>query len=182
MSGAIPFLIVGSVLLAVLFLFLRHTSTPPTKLRRPSEAHEALSVLQSELLPDWFVDRLFSEDDWNFTRSQDASEIPALFETERKTVALSWLKETGGHVSQLMDFHVRLARQRPDLKPSVEAKLTLEYLQFRLVCTLLAGMIRTMGPCRVRGVAGYAVNLATHLGAVSEKILTSLDDAVAVAE
>lgn len=182
MSGAISFLVLGSFLLVVLFLFLRRSRTPPAKIRRPSEAHVALSVLQSELLPDWFVDRLFSEEDWNFTHSQNAPEIPALFDRERKTVALSWLKETRGHVSQLMDFHVRLARQRPDLKPSVEAKLTLEYLQFRLVCTLLAGMIRTMGPCRVRSVAGYAVNLATHLGAESEKVLTSLDDAVAVAE
>ena len=182
MSGAISFLVLGSLLLVVLFLFLRHSSTIPAKIKRPSEAHEALSVLQSELLPDWFVDRLFSEEDWNFARNQDAPEVPGLFDRERKTVALSWLKETRRHVSQLMDFHVRLARQRPDLKPSVEAKLTLEYLQFRLACSLLAGMIRTIGPCQVRSLAGYAVNLATHLGAVSEKVLTSLDDAIAVAE
>jgi len=109
-----------------------------------------------------------------------SSHIPSLFDRERKIVALFWLKQTQEHVARLMDFHVRMARQRPDLKPSVEVRLTFEYLQFQLLCTLLAGMIRMVGPIRVRSVAGYAASAATHLGKVSEKVLADLNDAVPV--
>lgn len=180
MTDMISFLTVGSLLLVVLFLFLRRTITAPAKIESLSDAHEALNALQSELLPDWFVDRLFSEEDWKFARGHASTHIPSLFDSERKTVALSWLKQTQEHVARLMDFHLRMARQRPDLKPFVEMKLTLEYAQFQLLCKLLAGLIRMVGPIRVRSVAGYAVNIATHLGAVSEKALADLNNAVPV--
>lgn len=178
MTGAISFLTVGSLLLVVLFLFLRRTVTSPGKTKDLSDAREALKALQSELLPDWFVDRLFSEEDWKFARGHASSDIPSLFDRERKIVALFWLKQTQEHVARLLDFHVRMARQRPDLKPIVEIKLTFEYAQFQLLCKLLAVMIRMVGPIRVRSLAGYAVSAATHLGKVSEKVLADLKDAV----
>jgi len=180
MTDMISFLTVGSLLLVVLFLFLRRTIPAPAKIENLSDAHEALNALQSELLPDWFVDRLFSEKDWKFARGHASTHIPSLFDRERKTVALSWLKQTQEHVARLMNFHLRMARQRPDLKPFVEIKLTLEYAQFQLLCKLLAGLIRMVGPIRARSVAGYAVNIATHLGAVSEKALADLNNAVPV--
>jgi hypothetical protein len=180
MTGTISFLTVGSLLLVVLFLFLRRTVSAQRKLENLSDAHEALNELQSELLPDWFVDRLFSKEDLDFVHAQASSHIPVLFHRERRMVALSWLKQTQEHVARLMDFHLRMARQRPDLKPIVELKLTFEYAQFQLLCKLLAGLIRMVGPMRVRSVAGYAVNIATHLGAVSEKALADLNNAVPV--
>lgn len=180
MTGAIPFLTIGSLLLVVLFLFLRRTVTSPGKTKDLSDAREALNALQSELLPDWFVDRLFSEQDWKFARGHASSHIPSLFDRERKIVALSWLKQTQEHVARLMDFHLRMARQRSDLKPLVEIKLTFEYVQFQLLCMLLAGLIRMVGPIRVRSLAGYAASAATRLGKVSEKVLADLNNAVPV--
>lgn len=180
MTGAILFLTVGSFLLVVLFLFLRHTSSPSSRINGRSEAQEVLNTLQVELLPDWFVDRLFSKEDWEYVKGQNAPGVPHMFDKERKAVALSWLKQTWEHVAQLMDFHVRLSRQRPDLKPSAEVKLTLEYVQFQLLCKVLAAMIRIVGPVRVRAVAGRAADMATHLGEVSEKALASLDAVVPV--
>ncbi|MCI0627694.1 MAG: hypothetical protein L0387_39595 [Acidobacteria bacterium] len=179
MTAAISFVAIGSLLLIVLFLFLRFSSASPATTKGASDAHESLNALQSELLPDWFVGRLFSEEDWKFAHGQ-AADTGSLFDRQRKTVALSWLKQTQEHVARLMDFHLRTARQRPDLKPSAEIKITLEYVQFQLLCKLLAGMIRMAGPMRVRTVAGHAVNIATHLGTISERSLADLDDAVAV--
>lgn len=175
MTGTILFLTVGSFLLVALFLFL-HSSSPSSKISGRSQAQEVLNTLQAELLPDWFVDRLFSREDWEFARSQEPPGILQLFDSERKSVALSWLRQTQDCVSQLMDFHVRLSRQRPDLRPSAEVKLTLEYLQFQLLCKALAAMIRIWGPVRVRAVAGRAGEIATHLGEVSERALASLDE------
>lgn len=175
MTAAISFVAVASLLLIVLFLFLRYSTRP----KGASDVHESLNALQSELLPDWFVGRLFSEEDWKFAHGQ-AAETGSLFDRQRKTVALSWLKQTQEHVARLMDFHLRTARQRPDLKPSAEIKITLEYVQFQLLCKLLSGMIRMAGPMRVRSVAGHAVNIAAHLGTISEKVLADLDPAVSV--
>jgi hypothetical protein len=180
MTGTVLFLAGGASLLIALFLFIRYAGSPSTKVKCVTEAQEVLNALQAELLPNWFVDRLFSKEDWEFARRQDAPAIPSLFDNERKAVALSWLRHTQDYVAQLMDFHVRLARQRPDLKPSTEVKLTLEYIQFQLLCRFLAGLIRMVGPVRVRSLAGHAVNIAAHLGEASEKALASLDDAVPV--
>ena len=180
MTGAIFFAAVGTLLLVVLLLSLRRSLASPMKIKDLSDAHEALNALQSELLPDWFVDRLLSKEDWQFAQNQDSRDIGALFDRERRVVALSWLKQTREHVARLMDFHLRLARQRADLKPSVEVKLTLEYARFQMVCRLLAGLIRLLGPIRVRSFAGYAVNAAAHLGMVSQEVLADLDDAVPV--
>ncbi len=180
MTDAISFVVVGTLLLVVLFFSLRRSLPTPAKIKDSSAAHEALNTLQSELLPDWFVDRLFSKDDWQFAQGQDCPEIAPLFNRERKAVALSWLKQTREHVAELMDFHLRLARERPDLKPSVELKLSLEYAQFQILCGLLAGLIRALGPVRGRSVAGYAVSAAANLGKVSEKALADLNDAVIV--
>lgn len=179
MTAAISFVAVGCLLLIVLFLFLRFSSASPTTTKGTADAHESLNALQSELLPDWFVGRLFSEEDWKFAHGQ-AADTGFLFERERKTVALSWLKQTQEHVARLMDFHLRAARQRSDLKPSAEIKVTLEYMRFQLLCKLLSGMIRMAGPMRVRNVAGHAVNIALHLGTISERALADLDDAVSV--
>jgi hypothetical protein len=177
MTSTILFLTVGSFLLVVLFLFL-HSSSPSSKISGRSQAQEVLNTLQAELLPDWFVDRLFSREDWAFARSQEAPGILQLFHSERKAVALSWLRQTQDYVSQLMDFHVRLSRQRPDLKPSTEVKLTFEYVRFQLLCKLLAAMIRMLGPVRVRAVADRAADMATHLGEASEALLARYDDVV----
>lgn len=147
MTGTFLFLIVGSFLLVILVVFVRRSGLSETKIAGPTQAYEALTTLQSELLPEWFVDRLFSKEDRAFARSQEAPEILRLFDTERKSVALSWLRQTEDYVAQLMDFHVRLSRQRPDLRPSTEVKLTLEYLQFQFLCKVLAAMIRIVGLC-----------------------------------
>lgn len=179
MTAVISFVAVGSLLLIVLFLFLRYGSASPTRAQGASDPHESLNALQSELLPGWFVDQLFSKEDWQFAHGQ-APDTGLLFDRERKTVALSWLKQTQEHVARLMDFHLRTARQSPDLKPSAEIKITLEYMQFRLLCKLLAGMIRMAGPVRVRSVAGHAVNVAAHLGTISEKVLADSDRGVPV--
>jgi hypothetical protein len=179
MTSTILFLTVGSFLLVVLFLFL-HSSSPSSKINGRSQAQEVLNTLQAELLPDWFVERLFSREDWEFARSQEAPGILQLFHSERKAVALSWLRQTQDYVSQLMEFHVRLSRQRPDLSPTTEVKLTFEYVQFQLLCKVLAAMIRMLGPVRVRAVAERVADMATHLGEVSEKALSSLDEVVPV--
>lgn len=177
MTSTILFLTVGAFLLVVLFLFL-HSNSPSSKINGRSQAQEVLDTLQAELLPDWFVDRLFSREDWEFARSQKAPGILELFHSGRKAVALSWLRQTQDYVAQLMDFHVRLSRQRPDLRPSAEAKLTFEYVQFQVLCKLLAAMIRMLGPVHVRSVADRAAVMATHLGEASETLLARYDDVV----
>ena len=180
MTGTIIFFVLGTALLVVLFFSFRRGVPSPAKIKDLSAAHEVLSTLQSELLPDWFVDRLFSKEDWQFAQNQDCHEIAPLFDRERKAVALSWLGQTREHVAQLMDFHLRLARERPDLKPSIEVKLSLEYAQFQMLCGLLASLIRTLGPVRVRSLVGFAVNAAANLGKVSEKVLSDLNGGVTV--
>lgn len=179
MIGVASFVVLGSLVLVVLFILFRRGMVPARSISNVPDARDTVNTLQSELLPDWFVERLFSKEDQIFAHGADSLDISRLFDSERRTVALSWLKQTQEYVAQLMDFHARLARQRPDLRPTAEFKLTLEYVQFYLVCKILAGTIRLVGPIRVRSLAVRAVEMATQLGSISEKLLTELDAAVA---
>lgn len=179
MTSTVQFLTVGLLLLVALFLLLR-SSSASSKINGRSQAQEILNTLQAELLPDWFVDRIFSMEDWEFARSQQAPGILQSFHSERKAVALSWLRQTQDYVAQLMDFHVRLSRQRPDLGPATEVKLTLEYVEFQFICRLLAAMIGIAGPIRVGTLAKRAVDMATHLGEMSETLLARIHDVVPV--
>lgn len=180
MTGTLLFLVVGSFLLVVLYVYVRRSGSSDNKIAGPAQAYQALKTLQLELLPDWFVDRLFSGEDWEFARSQRVPEVLRLLDAERKSVALSWLRQTRDYVTKLMDYHVTLSRQRPDLKPSTEIGLTMEYMRFQVVCRLLAAMIRVLGPAHVRALAERAAGMATHLGDVSETLLARLDDVAPV--
>lgn len=179
MISAASFVALGSLLLVVLFILLRHSAKPVRRISNVPDARDTVRALQSELLPGWFVERLFSKEDQIFVYSEGSVDISRLFDIERKAVALSWLKQTQEYLARLMDFHARLVRQRADLKPTAEFKLTLEYIQVYVVCKMLAGMIRLVGPVRVRSLGVRAVGMATQLGSMSEKLLAELDAAVA---
>lgn len=122
----------------------------------------AKEALESLLL--WFpaVKQIFDPSDLKLVR-QSCPETERLFQQERKTLAISWLRHTREQIARLMGMHLRLSRciYEPDATIRFdEFRLAMDYLSFIAVCHLLLALVWFRGPFRVRKIVGYTIGAA----------------------
>lgn len=163
-------LAIGLVLLGMAVYWLLWTEAPH-EMALP-EARDALASLQSKFLPMSLVERILDYDDFVFVRSQKEREILRLLETERKTIAIYWLRHTRRQVRLLMTFHVKSARGSAGLSAALELKLAVSYLIFLAARNALLALIWLRGPFRAQKVAQHTLTVATRFCSVSESVLT----------
>lgn len=140
-----------------------------------STARDALASLQDRFLPVNLVARILDANDLDYVHSLNEPRIVELLETERKAIALYWLRHTRRQVKTVMGFHVKSARQNPRLTVSLEMKLALDYFAFLLVCDALRGLIWMRGPFRATKIARGVRTIAARFCARSERALTSAE-------
>lgn len=168
MQMIIP-LIIGALLLGLMFYwFLQGDQSRKVDV---SEARDALGSLQSKFLPVSLVDRILDYNDFAFVREQKEPRILHLLETERKAIAMHWLRHTRRQVTLLMSFYVKSARHNARLAASLECKLAFNYFAFLTACDALQGLIWLRGPFHAPRVARRTTIVATRFCEVSEKIL-----------
>jgi hypothetical protein len=168
MQTIVP-LIIGVLLLGLTFYwFFQGDSSRKVDL---SEARDALGALQSEFLPVSLVDRILDYNDFAFVQEQKDSRVLHLLETERKAIAMYWLRHTRQQVTLLMSFYVKSARHSAKLAASLEFKLAFNYLAFVTACNALEGLIWLRGPFDAPKVARRTMIVATRFCEVSEKIV-----------
>jgi hypothetical protein len=119
----------------------------------------AKEALESVLF--WFpaVNQVFDPSDLEFIR-QSYPETERLFQRERKTLAISWLRHTREQIARLMGIHLRLSRCIYEPHATIrfdEFRLALDYLSFAVFCHLLLIFFWLRGPLRVRKMVGYTM-------------------------
>ncbi len=144
------------VLLVLLAYWAWHSRDRGVTIDEFSGAKEAL---ESVLL--WFpaVNQVFDPSDLEFIR-QSYPETERLFQQERKTLAISWLRHTREQIARLMGIHLRLSRCIYEPHATIrfdEFRLALDYLFFVVVCHLLLIFFWLRGPFRVRKMVGYTM-------------------------
>lgn len=177
MSWAWPFFAIGLLLLILLGFVLRRSAGGGAGAEQLSDAQKALTALQSELLPIQFVERIFSSVDWDYVSHQATPDILRMFFSERRALALSWLRQTHGQVAKLMGLHARFVRGKADLNPAMETVLGINYLLYELSYLLMVGLIWMRGPAHTRKLVAYAVGFAGQLCTISEGLLASITSA-----
>lgn len=177
MNQLVLFLATGMLLLALLLFWALRATESATGSKALSDAQETLTALELELPPRALVERIFSPQDWDFVSSQTAVQIRITFLQERRTIALSWLRQTRRQAARLMDFHRRAVRWNTNLSPAIEIKLAANYVLFLLVCEILLGLIWLRGPFYARRMVGYAMGMAEQLWFISGQLLAGLDPA-----
>jgi hypothetical protein len=163
-SVAIGFLLLG----IAVYWFLQADASPKVEL---SDALEALGCLQSKFLPVSVVDRVLDYNDSVFVDRQKEPAILRLLETERKAIAMYWLRHTRQQVRLLMAFYVKSARRSSRLSAALEVKLAFNYLVFLAACNAFLGLIWLRGPFHAQKVARRTLTVAARFCAVSEKVL-----------
>jgi hypothetical protein len=128
--------------------------------------------------PEEFVSRIFSRDDWDFVRGVGSGSIEGLFKHERRSVALTWVRQTSLMIRRVMRGHAEAARRSKNLQVSVEINILVQFLALIATCGILSIVIQAAGPHWLGGLANFAQRLSLGVAKLQESFQA---DAVAEA-
>ncbi len=110
-----------------------------------------------------FVGHVFSRQDWEFIRGMRAPELAALFQQERKRVALVWVRQTSAMIQRAMREHATAARQSKNVDFPTELKIWRQFVSLVLICGTLSLAIQIAGPLWLASLARVAQRLSEQM-------------------
>ena len=173
MMQLVIFLAVAIALLVLLFMAMR---------RQPSHAagsagelvtaKKTLESLQLGLLPAELVDQIFGQRDLTYVATIGSNEIRSLFLSERKRLALTWIRRVRKQVRALKDFHVSRSRMFTQMSRWRELSLALDFAGLEARCRFLQLVLLWRGP--------YAApDFARRTAATAGRVCATLDQSLA---
>jgi hypothetical protein len=171
------FLSIGALLFASLFFLARRNPRPEGSSGALIEARQALTALQSGLLPVEMVRRIFAQEDLEYIRSEAPKPVRELFMEERKKIALFWVDQVRTQIRSLRRFHRGAARSYARLNPRLEMELALWFAGLMGACSLLHLLVYVRGPYAAPRMVGAMANAASRTCKISEQSLAFLNAA-----
>lgn len=168
MIGGLGALIVGGLLLILLLLLGTRGVSAARGLSSIADLPLHEDAAEVAPCPPEFALKIFSRTDWEFASATKSPKIEELFRSERKAVALLWVRQTSAAIQRIMREHAETARRSADLEFTTEVKLALLYGELMLLCGALFLAIQSAGPLWVRGVALYADSLSQRIAEVQQ--------------
>jgi hypothetical protein len=176
MFGLLFYLALGIVLLAFLWLLARRKGAPVEGCGRQFvEARQALRTLQSGLLPENLIARIFDREDFHYVMTASPAGIGELFLRERKRISLMWVRRVRCEIRNLMRFHLDYSRLHAKLSLLTEIRMGLDFAVLLLACRALRILLYLRGPYGARAVVGVLTAAAGRVCAASEKSLAFLN-------
>jgi len=160
----------------LLFLLLLGDGTGAAALTRSdlAAARVALDALRREVAPRRVADGIFAPADCLFVARAAPLPIRRLFLTERRALALAWLRDARRHAARLTRFHREEVRSRLGFRPAAELKLAAYQLRFHLLHAALFALVWSRGPSPSRRTARFAVGMLEQLGGLHDHLAGSL--------
>jgi hypothetical protein len=162
MMPAFMVLALGISLILFLVLLVRRGDLQPQT--NVSSRDRTLRDHPLALQPRELALRIFSPQDREFIFLMHSPRLLAIYQKERRRVALHWVHQLSREVSEIMRTHRLTSRQSPDLNVATEANLFLEYLKLQFLCGLLMLLIQVLGPHSLNDLAAYAGELYQRIG------------------
>jgi hypothetical protein len=166
-------ILVAVGLLLTLFLLARRrgTSTAVGSGQVVTDARGALQRLQTGLLPQAFVSRLFDRGDFEYIQANAPREVQERFLAERKRIAISWVGRVREEILELKRFHLGQARLHAKMGLRSEVGLMFDFWSLLATCRVLETTLRLRGPYAAPGIVQGTMTAAQRLCATSEKAL-----------
>ena len=174
MIELIGFLGVSAVLLVTLYFFFRADVRTEGSAQTIVDARLALTALQDDLLPPHLVERIFAKDDLIYLESHASPRVREIFLSQRKQLALSWVKQVRGQVLNLRRFHLGSARFHPRLSFMTEGALAARFAFLLIECRALQAALYVRGAYGAPALVAMASGTAAKLCSVSERNLSFL--------
>jgi hypothetical protein len=135
-------------------------------------AKRTLESLQLGLLPTKLVDQIFGEQDLTYVATIGSNEIRSLFLSERKRLALTWIRRVRKQVRALKDFHVSRSRMFTQMSRWREMSLAFDFAGLEARCRVLQLLLLWRGP--------YAApDFARRTAATAVRVCSTLDQSLA---
>jgi hypothetical protein len=119
-------------------------------------------LLDSVFIEADIMKRILSSDDVRFIAGKGTYEVRKLFYSERKSLALRWVRRTQAHVSDLLKLHLKLASYTSKPMRKFELDLSVKYLVFKLISNVVLAVIWIVGPFRAAMVVTYILDSAGY--------------------
>ncbi|PYT77455.1 MAG: hypothetical protein DMG40_23485 [Acidobacteria bacterium] len=163
MSAALPFLVLGLLLIVLLILSAvwRHRFTATRY--ESFQDDRFFAIRHAEPLPPALAARLFGPEDREFIAKQGCASLKRLFCRQRKELGLCWLRSVRANADRLMRIHNRAAGKNFGLEPLLELKILAEYFAIHAICQILALAICVRGPNNLSRMVAYAGGLSDQL-------------------
>lgn len=173
MTQLVTFLAIAVGLLVLLLVAMRrqpaHAAGSAGEL---VSAKKTLESLQLGLLPSELVEQLFGQRDLAYVEAMGSTEIRNLFLSERKHLALTWIRQVRRQVRALKDFHVSRSRMFTQMSRGKEFSLALDFASLEIQCDVLLFLLRWGGP--------YAApDFARRIAATAGRVCSTLDQSLA---
>ncbi|MBZ5500987.1 MAG: hypothetical protein LAN59_01950 [Acidobacteriia bacterium] len=175
MIQLIFFLLLGALLLASLFFLARRRPRIEGGAQAMVEARQALSALQSGLLPRELVERIFAREDLEYVASHAPPPVHKLFLDERKQVALSWARQVRAAILHLRRFYLGKARLYAGLEFRTELELAIDFALLLFACRVLELVVYWRGPYAAGRMVGSTTLAAARICAITEQALAFLN-------
>jgi len=168
-------LLVGVALLAFLYFFVRRSKpSAEGSAQRLREARQTPDSLQFGLLPNDLVHRIFAREDLEYILSSAPSDVQLLFLSERKDIALGWVRRVRGAILELVRFHRGHARLYAQLSLATETRLALNFAGLLALCRILQVAVYLRGPYAAPGMVRTVAATAARVCNISEQSLQFL--------
>lgn len=182
MTNLILFLSIGlGLLVAVYVLVLRKPAVLAVgSAQALLDARRSLRTLQSALLPEEFVARIFGEEDYDYLLRVGPRSVQRMFLRERKATALSWVSRIRMQISSLMQFHRSYSRFYERLSVSMELSMAMNFAMLLFCCRALQISILLHGPYAAGAMARRTVKTASVVCDLTGRSLAFLNPAPAI--
>ncbi len=135
-------------------------------------AKKTLESLQSGLLPPELVEQVFGQRDLAYVEKMGSKDIRDLLLSERKRLALMWIRMVRRQVRALKEFHVSRSRMFTKMSWWKEFSLALDFTGLEIRCGVLHFLLQWRG-------AYAAPNFARRTAAAAGRVCSTLDQSLA---
>lgn len=173
MSGALPFLAIGVLLIVLLLLSVFRARAAEDALSESSQDEDPQDALLAEPFPKELGVRLFGSQDYDFITKQGSARHRRLFLQQRTRLALFWLRGIRANATKVIRVHSAAAGTNSRLELLVELRVVADYLAIQALCRFLGLVIWLRGPVTLSRFVGYADGLSKRLYEVTARVFAA---------
>lgn len=174
MIQLILFLAIAALLVALLVVLSRRGSRAEGGAEALVEARQALTQLQTGLLPPKLVHRLFATEDFEYVTSAAPPGARANFYRERKMVELAWVSQIRQQLRTLRRFHLGAARFYARMGVRSELALATDFATLLIACRAMQILIYLGGPQVAPRLVGATLEAGQRICQAYEQALAFL--------
>jgi hypothetical protein len=124
--------------------------------------------------------RIFNAEDSRLINAETPPNFVRWFQSERKALALGWLREVRGRVREIVRDHRVAASKNRHVRPLGEMRIAFQFLIFEVMSGILYLLICVRGPSHASNVVRSVLDWAAQLRTLAHEVIGETRPAVEI--